>query len=70
LEGIQTDKTTGESIKDKLSKVNRVTAGALVKCGSFVIGKDVEDVVRDRIVAKRKERREKQKKRKLCFVNK
>jgi hypothetical protein len=67
LEGIQADKTTGESIKDKLSKVNRVTAGALVKCGSFVIGKDVEDVVRDRVVAKRRERRVKQQKEEAVF---
>jgi hypothetical protein len=67
LEGIRTDRITGENIKDKLSKVNRVTAGALVKCGSFVIGKEVEEVVQDHVVAKQKERIEKQKKEKAVF---
>jgi cation transport ATPase len=67
LKGIQTDRITGESIKDKLSKVNRVTAGALVKYGSFVVGKEVEEVIRNHFVVKQKERREKQKKDEAVF---
>jgi hypothetical protein len=53
IEGLQVNKLKGESLVRKLGRVNRVTAGALVKYGSFVIGKDVEEVVHHtRMIAK------------------
>jgi hypothetical protein len=64
IEGIQADKLKGESLVEKLNKVNRVTAGALVKCSSFVIGKDVEEVVHTQVAVKQKERERRRTKRK------
>jgi hypothetical protein len=60
IDGIQSDMVRGKDIVEKLGKVNRITAGALVKCRSFVIGKDVQEVVQACIAMKRNERREKQ----------
>jgi hypothetical protein len=59
IDGIQADMVRGQDIIEKLGKVKRITAGALVKCGSFVIGKDVQEVVQARVTMKRNERREK-----------
>jgi hypothetical protein len=59
LEKIQEDKKTDETFLEQLGRVNRVSAGSLVKCGSYVIGKDVEEVMKKRIEIKRNERKEK-----------
>jgi hypothetical protein len=60
LEKIQEEKVKDETFQEQLGKVNRVSAGSLVKCGSYVIGKDVEEVMKMRVEVKRKERKDKQ----------
>jgi hypothetical protein len=67
LEKIQEDKKTDETLVEQLGRVSRISAGALVKCGSFVIGKDVEEVMKMRVDMKRNERKVKQEKEEAIY---
>jgi hypothetical protein len=60
LEKIQEDKKIDETLVEQLGRASQISAGTLVKCGSFVIGKDVEEVMKMQLDVKRNEQKEKQ----------
>jgi hypothetical protein len=67
LEGIKSDKELGINLLDSLSKTKRVTASSLIQGGSYVIGKEVFEVVKDRTEMKRLEIQQKKDKEKSIY---
>jgi methionine-rich copper-binding protein CopC len=53
LEGIKKDKELGINLIDSLNKTKRVTTSSLIQRGLYIVGKEVLEVVKDRINLKR-----------------
>jgi hypothetical protein len=70
VEGIKKDKELGIDLIDLLNKVKRVTASSLIQGGSYVIGKEVLEVVKDRTNLKRLEIQQQKDKEEWYMTNK